>query len=145
MKCANQLAKTFYFMYENTRNKRMMILKCCSMKGLFSHDCKGASKSSRTKKDTYIKNGQICCTAKKMNLLWWYFSGILKCGEKCTGPLESYPNLRKVTSGLFWTISDKTDFLPKMDKVGFGRGASEQNINSCLKRSKGPRWAQKGS
>ena len=36
-------------------------------------------------------------TVKKMNLLWWYFSGILRCGEKCTGPLERNPNLRKVT------------------------------------------------
>jgi len=25
-----------------------------------------------------------------------------------------------------WTISDKNDFLPQMDKVGFGRGAWEQ-------------------
>ena len=36
-------------------------------------------------------------TVRKMNLLWWYFSGILRCGEKCTGPLERNPNLRKVT------------------------------------------------
>ena len=35
--------------------------------------------------------------------------------------------------GPFWT---KMIFLPQMDKVGVGRGASEQNINSCLKWSK---------
>ena len=35
-----------------------------------------------------------------------------------------------------------------MDKGGVGRGASEQNINSCLKRSKrvqmGPKWVPNG-
>ena len=36
-------------------------------------------------------------------------------------------------SGPFWTISDKNDFLPQMDKVGFGGGAPEQKLNFCLK------------
>ena len=35
-------------------------------------------------------------------------------------------------SGPFWTISDKMIFLPQIDKIGFCRGASEQNINSCF-------------
>ena len=48
-------------------------------------------------------------------------------------------------SGPFWTISDKNDFLPQMDKVGFGRGSSEQNINSCLKWSKRVQMGPKGS
>ena len=47
-------------------------------------------------------------------------------------------------SGPFWTILDKNDFLPQMDKVGVGRGASEQNINSCLKWSKRVQMGQKG-
>ena len=47
-------------------------------------------------------------------------------------------------SGPFWTILDKNDFLPQMDKVGVGRGASEQNINSCLKRSKRVQMGPKG-
>ena len=47
-------------------------------------------------------------------------------------------------SGPFWTILDKNDFLPHMDKVGVGRGASEQNINSCLKRSKRVHMGPKG-
>ena len=29
-------------------------------------------------------------------------------------------------SGPFWIISDKNEFFPQMDKVGFGGGASEQ-------------------
>ena len=78
--------------------KILYILKCfpIAMEGLFSHDCKGANKSSRTKWHLYTTWTNFY-TVKKMNLLWWYFSGILRCGEKCTGPLESYPNLRKVT------------------------------------------------
>merc|ERR1712016_98861 len=48
-------------------------------------------------------------------------------------------------SGPFWTILDKNDFLPQMDKVGVGRGASEQNINSCLKQSKRVQMGPKGS
>ena len=47
-------------------------------------------------------------------------------------------------SGSFWTISDNNDFLPRMDKVGFCRGASEQNINSCLKLSKMVQMGPKG-
>ena len=47
-------------------------------------------------------------------------------------------------SGPFWTISEKNDFLPEMDKVGVGRGALEQNINSCLKRSKRVQMGPKG-
>ena len=35
-------------------------------------------------------------------------------------------------------------FLPQMDEVGFGTGASEQNINSCLKWSKGVQMGPKG-
>ena len=35
-------------------------------------------------------------------------------------------------------------FLPQMEKVGVGRGASEQNINSCLKRSKRVQMGPKG-
>ena len=35
-------------------------------------------------------------------------------------------------SGPFWTISDKNDFLPQMEKVEFGGTASEQKINFCL-------------
>ena len=37
-------------------------------------------------------------------------------------------------SGPFWTISDKNDFLPQMDKVGFGGGAPDQkkSINPIL-------------
>ena len=48
-------------------------------------------------------------------------------------------------SGLLWTISDKNEFLPQMDKVGFGGDASEQNINSCLKWSKRVQMGPKGS
>ena len=51
---------------------------------------------------------------------------------KCFWPLGTLLG----PSGPFWTISDKNDFLSQMDKVGFCRGASEQNINSCLKWSK---------
>ena len=47
-------------------------------------------------------------------------------------------------SGPFWTISDKNDFLSQMDKIGFCRGASEQNINSCLKQSKKVQMGPKG-
>ena len=39
----------------------------------------------------------------------------------------------------------KMIFLPQMDKVGFCRGASEQNINSCLKWSKRVQMGPKGS
>ena len=45
----------------------------------------------------------------------------------------------------FWTILDKIDFLPQMNKVGGGRGASEQNIDSCLKWSKRVQIGPKGS
>ena len=45
--------------------------------------------------------------------------------------------------GPFWAHLDpfgpfqtKMIFLPQMDKIGFCRGVSEQNINSCLKWSK---------
>ena len=48
-------------------------------------------------------------------------------------------------SGNFWSISDKNDFFrPKMDKVGFGRGASKQNIILDWNGLLGSRWAQKG-
>ena len=40
--------------------------------------------------------------------------------------------------------SKKMIFLPQMDKVGVGRGASEQNVNSCLKRSKRVQMGPKG-
>ena len=33
----------------------------------------------------------------------------------------------------FGPFRTKMTFLPQTDQVGFGRGASEQNINSCLK------------
>ena len=42
-------------------------------------------------------------------------------------------------SELFWAILDKNDFSPQKDKVGFGRGTFEQNINFSLKWSK---WVQ---
>ena len=35
-------------------------------------------------------------------------------------------------SGLLWTISDNNEFLPQMDKEGFGGAASEQKIYLCL-------------
>ena len=38
-------------------------------------------------------------------------------------------------SGPFWNISDKKDFLPQMDKIGFGGGASEQKIIFCFEWS----------
>ena len=45
--------------------------------------------------------------------------------------------------GPFWAYLDpirpfkaKMNFLPQMDKVGFGGGASEQKVNFCLKWSK---------
>ena len=60
---------------------------------------------------------------------------------KCFWPLGTLLG----PSGPFWTISEKNDFLPEMDKVGFGRGASEQNINSCLKWSKRVQMGPKGS
>ena len=37
---------------------------------------------------------------------------------------------------LFEPFQTKINFLPKMDKVGFGGGASEQKINFFLKWSK---------
>ena len=36
----------------------------------------------------------------------------------------------------FGSVHTKMNFLPQMDKVGFGRGASEQKINFYLKWSK---------
>ena len=42
-------------------------------------------------------------------------------------------------------VNDKKIFLPQMDKVGFGRGASERNVNSCLKWSKRVQMGPKGS
>ena len=54
--------------------------------------------------------------------------------------------------GPFWAPLDpfgpfqtKNDFLPEMEKVWYGRGASEQNINSCLKWSKRAHMGPKGS
>merc|ERR1711994_973615 len=54
--------------------------------------------------------------------------------------------------GLFWAHLDpfgpfhsKMIFLPQMDKIGFCRGASEENINSCLKWSKRVQMGPKGS
>ena len=44
----------------------------------------------------------------------------------------------------FGPFQTKMIFLPQMDKVGVGRGASEQNINSCLKRSKRVQMGPKG-
>ena len=45
--------------------------------------------------------------------------------------------------GPFWANLDsfgqfqtKMNFMPQMDKVGFGGGASKQKINFCLKWSK---------
>ena len=54
--------------------------------------------------------------------------------------------------GPFWVHLDpfgpfqtKMNFLPQMDKVGFGGGASEQKINFCLKWSKRVQMGPKGS
>ena len=44
--------------------------------------------------------------------------------------------------GLFQT---KSNFLPQVDKVGFGGGASEQKIIFCWKWSKGVQMGPKGS
>ena len=50
--------------------------------------------------------------------------------------------------GPIWTLLDhfrqKMIFLPQMVKVGFGRCASEQKINVCLKWSKRVRMGPKG-
>ena len=54
-------------------------------------------------------------------LSWW------KMEDTSSGPSVLGP------SGPLRTISYKNDFLPQMDKVGFCRGASKQNINSSLK------------
>ena len=45
----------------------------------------------------------------------------------------------------FGPFQTKMIFLPQMDKIGFCRGASEQNINSCLKWSKRFQMCPKGS
>ena len=45
----------------------------------------------------------------------------------------------------FGPFQTKMIFLPKMDKAGFGRGAWEQKINSCLKWSKRVQMGPKGS
>ena len=54
--------------------------------------------------------------------------------------------------GPFWAHLDpfgpfqtKMKFLPQIDKVGFGGGASEQKINFCLKWSKRVQRGSKGS
>ena len=36
----------------------------------------------------------------------------------------------------FGQFQTEINFMPQMDKVGFGGGASKQKINFCLKRSK---------
>ena len=42
-------------------------------------------------------------------------------------------------SGPLWTISDKEmNFLPQINKVGFGGGAPDQKINFCLKCGTSP-------
>ena len=54
--------------------------------------------------------------------------------------------------GPFWAHLDPFEpfqtnmfFLSQVDKIGFCRGASEQNINSCLKWSKRVQMGPKGS
>ena len=42
-------------------------------------------------------------------------------------------------------LQPKMLFLPQIDKVGFGGGASEQKINFCLKWSKRVQMGPKGS
>ena len=47
-------------------------------------------------------------------------------------------------SGPFWTILDKNDFFAPNEQSRGCRGASEHNINSCLKRSKRVKMGPKG-
>ena len=49
--------------------KILYILECFPMEGLFSHDCKGANKSSRTKWHLYIQHGQIFTQKENESLM----------------------------------------------------------------------------
>ena len=70
---------------------------------------------------------------------------------KFSGDASPLPVISKGAGIPFWAHLDpfgpfqtKMIFLPQMDKVGVGRGASEQNINSCLKHSKRVQMGPKG-